>query len=500
MLKLTSSSQQNLTELILMNYPCDISLLEIARACPKQLTHLTIHLDFDNVLIDDQDNVIDREEQDENDDYKLPLLPHLLYLHLDTRFNFDARIKYLLRHCPELRVFQASKLYKLDGGLILENMMFMDTHLLILNDFDFTRIIQLCPKITSIDCDFNELCEWSSIPDNDNNTKYGLKTFRVAYDQGNSCVQNIIDLLEEAQDTLEVLNIRELPLEDEDPEYTPTGLLQLISENMWKNWPRLNQQKIQLPRLRELSATVFTDIFSRYLLEFLRQHYQHQRQSSNTFCLEEITLEMNPSLFTNQVVNTLTGMTQLKRLSLSFDRADDWLFPADLIEHPLTPVPTRFNQLITFPPLYQISLRYVLLTDETMVQLANPQSSVERIILYTPDNDLHNPCEVTPDGLIKFATLLQQRQSQKKLRELELSHFEALDDNVLEVLGRIESLIQLVLKYCPNITDSGLQRFAESLNNDNSQLNQFIHTGCQQITNVGENSIVRKMQQLRSSV
>ncbi|KAI7850614.1 hypothetical protein BDC45DRAFT_539096 [Circinella umbellata] len=169
MLEVTCSSQQNLTELILMDYPS----------------------------------------------------------------GFDTQIEPLLRHCPELRVFQASKLNDVLEEITLKNIMFMDNRLLVLNNFNFTRMIQLCPKITSIDCNFNGLCEWSSIPDNEkrgDHTKYGLKTFRIAYDQGNSYVQSIIDSVGTSTRYSRGFKYsRTTPwmmLRNQD--YTAPGLLQLI--------------------------------------------------------------------------------------------------------------------------------------------------------------------------------------------------------------------------------------------------------------------------------
>ncbi|KAI9492248.1 hypothetical protein BDB00DRAFT_829028 [Zychaea mexicana] len=469
----TSASLRRVKELSIISDQCDIALLDLARACPEQLTHLTVRFSCDTISL--RQNTATKEVTGAaaaslaaiNDQ---ALLPHLVYLHLDARFEFHV-LEPLLQQCPHLRILQIS-LNATDS--CFSSVPAITDEASILGDvFDFTRVLQHCPHVHAIDCNYAGLCTWTSIPDLTRNAQYGLETLRVAYNTSNNHPNVIMAALQASMDTLKVLHIdQEKP--DDKSDYVwlwPDRLLE--SDTNVEDWTPLAQ--IKLSRLRELSTTVLTNNFGRNVIGFLRHH-------SHT--LEKVALTINSTKLTEELVYAIHGIASLSRLSLTVD----WVTKELEEDYPFytppvtTTVPNNFILLVNRPRvLHDIYLDYIALSDPLLHLLASSQS-LRTIVLMANGTDYQKPAStVTAKGLSTFAYILQ---SNSTLKSLTLEYFAPLDDNILEALGRIESLEKLKVTNCPHITDDGLRRFADTVGGRGCYYN-FIQYGCSQVTREG---------------
>ncbi|KAI9250504.1 hypothetical protein BDA99DRAFT_564017 [Phascolomyces articulosus] len=125
----------------------DIPLLQLARVCPL-LKNFKFHLDYD-VLPHEYFETTMQYNNPRNSHRKHldntrshlhghPLLPHLLFLELDSKFNFYTRITPFLSHCPNLRIIH---LYLHDPDRSIPR-----------HDFDFVQLLVLCPRVFRLEC------------------------------------------------------------------------------------------------------------------------------------------------------------------------------------------------------------------------------------------------------------------------------------------------------------------------------------------------------------
>ncbi|KAI8150133.1 hypothetical protein BJV82DRAFT_707879, partial [Fennellomyces sp. T-0311] len=405
------TSRMNLTWLKLDNHPWDISLLEIARTFP-QLAYLCVLLDhkvFPKRLIVPIAKA------------RSVLLPNLLFLRLDSRYSFITKIEPLLHHCPHLRSLQ----------LITRN---SDWHHVNdctpANDIDFACVLDLCPHLQYLQCDFTDLNHDMDFPINlaKTSSQTGLRQLKVTCTSDDRSAR-ILPLIEKAKDTLQLLEFKQ---ERELLRYSPP-----IWD--WSGLERITLSQIQSLTLRTNTIKLPT------LLDFMRHHPT----------LELINLALPPNMFTEELMDALSMIRGLTSLYLCADlqlvqNTQDYMDESLL--------PDNFYLLSSLPSLREIDLSGAIrLSDQSFEVLGN-FSSLQTLSLGIIRRQ---------SGLISTYALLmfiaRLKSNNHCVQHLTLMYADALDDNVFEALAEIRSLRSLRIVRGHWVTNTGLQRFVDRI-------------------------------------
>ena len=229
-------------------YHHDISLLRIAAACPL-LQHFYIRLHPDP------------EQPFEEDGYQLTtnnntqLLPHLVYLVIDCRFQFSSRVAPLLRQSPNLRILHFTSSTPCD----------FIPEAIGANDVDFVSIMKICPDIFHLECHFDDFDDYLKLVPDYESISYskehkGLR--RLVYNDDDYVTSprsgRVLQLLRHTYLTLTVLKIKQFWC----PKY-----LNSMNTPAWADLA-----SVLLPTLQELSVAFLNKQDMNAVCGFLQQY------------------------------------------------------------------------------------------------------------------------------------------------------------------------------------------------------------------------------------
>ncbi|KAI9243929.1 hypothetical protein BDA99DRAFT_544247 [Phascolomyces articulosus] len=448
-----TSFGEHLVQLILRDTH-DISLFEIARTCP-QLMFLSIRLAENTKM------VIKEEEMDHSKERTL--LPDLICLTLDIKFEFFTRIEPLLHHCPNLRVLRLASIFHYEPPTTFRiNQTRTSNHN---KSLDVESILNLCPHLYRLDygckIEINDLDELDFVgarsstiinktltPKQQQEQQYQMikeqlpssfEQFIYYDDFSDPNPHQLIPFLKRTRNTL--------------------STLQIFHNNRFQRdnlfWQAL--ATVTLPHIEELSYSVAMPTISDPTPFMSLLTYYANNPTSK---LQKLSLCIWPQWMTKTLLISLSQIRTLTSLSLYAYTGSMGTTRNNYKEEDVL----RLESLEG--ALEHIELAGDIVLSAAMFQTVATLTSSLRTIVIRPSTfeqreggNFFQRSDMRPEGgLLNMVHAMGRPHC--TVQSLELEYLSHLDDTMMKALGNAKSLTSLKISGSKKLTGSGLRSFA----------------------------------------